>query len=72
MTRLRAEAALAVLFAAAIMLAGGAATYFVVTMSVHTDPKAVPSTAAAVGLLHVHEPGGAGAGRHGTHGARRG
>jgi CubicO group peptidase (beta-lactamase class C family) len=47
MTRVRAEAALAVLFAAAIMLAGGAAIYFVFTMSVHTDPKAVPSTVAA-------------------------
>jgi CubicO group peptidase (beta-lactamase class C family) len=44
---MRAEAALAGLFAAAITLAGGAVFYFVSTMSVHTDPKAVPSTAAA-------------------------
>jgi CubicO group peptidase (beta-lactamase class C family) len=44
----RVEATLAVLFAAAIMLAGGAALYFVFTMSVHTDPEAVPSTAAAL------------------------
>lgn len=47
MTRFRAEAALAVLFAAAITLAGGAAIYFVFTMSVHTGPKAVPSTVTA-------------------------
>jgi serine beta-lactamase-like protein LACTB, mitochondrial len=39
---------LAVLFAAAIMLVGGAALFFVCTISpVHTDPAAVPSTAAA-------------------------
>ena len=47
MTRFRVEAALAVLFAAAIILAGGAAIYFAATMSVHTDPAAVPSTVAA-------------------------
>jgi CubicO group peptidase (beta-lactamase class C family) len=43
----RTEAALAVLFAAAIGLAGGAALYFVSTRSVHGDPAAVPSTPAA-------------------------
>ena len=48
MTRRRAEAALAVLFAAAIMLVGGAGLYFVFTISlVHTDSAAVPSTASA-------------------------
>jgi serine beta-lactamase-like protein LACTB, mitochondrial len=46
--RARAEAWLAVLFAAAIMLVGGAGLFFVFTISpVHTDPAAVPSTAAA-------------------------
>jgi CubicO group peptidase (beta-lactamase class C family) len=49
MTRRRVEAALAVLFAAAMMLVGGAVIFFFVTISpVHTDPAAVPSTAAAV------------------------
>ena len=48
MKRSRAEATLAVLFAAAMILAGGAVAYFVSTISpVHTDPGAVPSTAAA-------------------------
>src|SRR5437867_968763 len=48
MTRGRAEAALAVLFTAAIIVAGGAVLFFVFTISpVHTDPAAVPSTAAA-------------------------
>jgi serine beta-lactamase-like protein LACTB, mitochondrial len=47
MTRVRAEGALAVVLAAAILIAGGAAIYFVFTMSVHTDPAAVPSTVAA-------------------------
>ena len=48
MTRRRAEAWLAVLFAAAIMLVSGAALFFVFTISpVHTDPAAVPSTASA-------------------------
>jgi serine beta-lactamase-like protein LACTB len=48
MTRRRAEAALAVLFAAGILVVGGAALYFVFTISpVHTDPAAVPSTASA-------------------------
>jgi hypothetical protein len=43
----RAEATLAILFATAIVLAGGAAIYFVATMSVHTGPEAVPSIVAA-------------------------
>ena len=48
MTRRRAEAALAVLFAAGILVVGGAALYFVFTISpVHTDSAAVPSTASA-------------------------
>jgi serine beta-lactamase-like protein LACTB, mitochondrial len=46
MTRRRAEAAFAVLFSTALVLVGGAAVYFVSTISVHTDPAAVPSTAA--------------------------
>ena len=45
--RRRTEAAVAILFGAAILLVGGAALYFVFTISVHTDPEAVPSTAAA-------------------------
>ena len=53
MQRSTGEALLAVLFAAAIVLAGGAALYFVFTMRVHSDPAAVPSTSA-----------GAPAGRH--------
>jgi len=44
--RVRAEAVLALLFTAAVIVAGGAALYFVFTMSVHSDPDAVPSTAA--------------------------
>ena len=48
MKRSHVEATLAVLFAAAIILAGGAVFHFVATISsVHTDPRAVPSTAAA-------------------------
>jgi CubicO group peptidase (beta-lactamase class C family) len=46
-TRRRAEAALAVLFAAGIVVVGGGAVWFVSTMSVHEDAAAVPSTAAA-------------------------
>jgi serine beta-lactamase-like protein LACTB, mitochondrial len=49
MTRRGAEAALAALFAAAMVLVCGAAIYFVSTISyVHPDPAAVPSTAADV------------------------
>lgn len=48
MKRSHAEGTLAVLFAAAMLVAGGAALYFVFTMSVHTDPGSVPSTAAPV------------------------
>jgi serine beta-lactamase-like protein LACTB, mitochondrial len=44
----RTEATLAILFAAAIIGVGGVAIYFVGTMSVHSDPAAVPSSAAAV------------------------
>jgi serine beta-lactamase-like protein LACTB, mitochondrial len=45
----RAEGILAVLFAAAIIAAGGAALLFVYTISpVHSDPAAVPSMAATV------------------------
>jgi len=47
MTRYKAEAVLAVLFGAGLLLAGGAATYLVSTISVHTDPGAIPSTASA-------------------------
>lgn len=48
MKRSRAEAWLALLFTAVIMLVGGAVLFFVFTISpVHTDPAAVPSTAAA-------------------------
>jgi CubicO group peptidase (beta-lactamase class C family) len=47
MKRMRAEAMLAVLFAGAVMVGGSVAIYFVSTMSVHTDPGSVPSTAAA-------------------------
>ena len=47
MKRSRAEAALAVVFAVVIMLAGGAAIYFVSTISVHPNPAAVPSTTVA-------------------------
>ena len=46
MTRRRTEAAFAVLFAAAIMVVGAAAVYFVSTTAVHPDPAAVPSEAA--------------------------
>ena len=46
MTRRRAEAAFALLFAVAILVVGGAALYFVSTISVHPDPAAVPSTTA--------------------------
>ena len=48
MTRSRMEGIIAVLFAAAILLVGGGAVYFVSTMAVHPDPAAVPSTAADV------------------------
>ena len=48
MTRRRAEATLAVLFAGATLVVGGAALFFFLTISpVHTDPTTVPSTAAA-------------------------
>ena len=44
----RARGGGAVLFAAAIMLVGGAVLFFVFTVSpVHTDPAAGPSTTAA-------------------------
>ena len=47
-TRFRAEEALAVLFAAGIIIAGAAVLTFVYTISpVHTDPGAVPSMVAA-------------------------
>src|SRR5262245_8687963 len=46
MKRRHAEAALAVLFTAGMVLVGGAVLYFVSTMSVHPDPAAVPSTTA--------------------------
>ena len=47
-TRFRAEEVLAVLFTAGIILAGAAVLTFVYTISpMHTDPEAVPSTAAA-------------------------
>jgi CubicO group peptidase (beta-lactamase class C family) len=49
MTRGRAEGIIAVLFAAAILIGGGGAVYFVSTISVHPDPAAVPSTATDVG-----------------------
>lgn len=44
----RAEATVAILLAVAIVVAGGAAIYFVATMSVHGDGAAVPSRAAAL------------------------
>jgi CubicO group peptidase (beta-lactamase class C family) len=47
MKRRSAEAILAVLFAAAIVVVGGAVLYFVSTMPVHHDPAAVPSTTVA-------------------------
>lgn len=48
MSRRRAEATLAVLFAGATLVVGGAALFFFLTISpVHTDPATVPSTAAA-------------------------
>jgi CubicO group peptidase (beta-lactamase class C family) len=47
-TRLRAEPVLAILFTAAILAGGGAALYFVFTISVHSDAAAVPSNAAGV------------------------
>ncbi len=46
-TSRRSEATLAVLFAGAILAVGGAVIFFVSTMSVHTDPGSLPSTAAA-------------------------
>jgi CubicO group peptidase (beta-lactamase class C family) len=55
-TRRRAEAAFAVLFAVGIMLVGGAAFYFVSTISVHLDHAALQSTAADV---HVERYSGA-------------
>lgn len=45
-TRVRAEAVLAILFTAAILVGGGAALYFVLTISVHSDAAAVPSKTA--------------------------
>ena len=48
MTRRGAEMAIAFLFAAAILVVGGGAVFFVLTISpIFTDPAAVPSTAAA-------------------------
>ena len=48
MTRRGAEMAIAFLFAGAIIVVGGGAVFFVLTISpVFTDPAAVPSTAAA-------------------------
>ena len=48
MTRRGAEMAIAFLFAAAIIVVGGGAVFFVLTISpAFTDPAAVPSTAAA-------------------------
>lgn len=48
MTRRGAEMAIAFLFAAAIIVVGGGAVFFVLTISpIFTDPAAVPSTAAA-------------------------
>ena len=41
MSRSRVDAALAVLFTVAMLLGGGAALYFAVTISVHRDPAAV-------------------------------
>jgi len=46
-TRRRAEAAIAVLLGVVLLVVGGAAFYFVSTISVHDDPATVPSTAAA-------------------------
>jgi serine beta-lactamase-like protein LACTB len=43
-TRRHWEAAFAVLFAVVATVVGGGALYFVSTMTVHTDPAAVPST----------------------------
>lgn len=43
-TRWRAETALALFFAAVVTLVGGGAVYFVLTMAVHSDPAAIPST----------------------------
>jgi CubicO group peptidase (beta-lactamase class C family) len=48
MTRQGVELWLAALFAAAIVIIGGAAVFFVSTISVHPDPEAVPSTSANV------------------------
>jgi len=48
MTRRGAEMAIAFVFAAAILVVGGGAVFFVLTISpAFTDPAAVPSTAAA-------------------------
>jgi serine beta-lactamase-like protein LACTB, mitochondrial len=46
MKRPRIEAALAVGLAVILLVAGGAAIYFVVTMSVHSDPASVPSSSS--------------------------
>jgi hypothetical protein len=54
-TRARAETALVLLFITAIIAAGGAALYFVLTIAVHSDPAAVPSTAA--GAAAARYPG---------------
>jgi CubicO group peptidase (beta-lactamase class C family) len=43
-TRWRAEAVLALLFAAILTLGGGGVLYFASTRAVHSDPAAVPST----------------------------
>jgi hypothetical protein len=43
-SRWRAEAALALLCAAILAVAGGGALCFASTMAVHPDPAAVPST----------------------------
>jgi len=43
-TRRRGESVFAVLIAVVITLVGGSVLYFVLTMAVHSDPAAVPST----------------------------
>jgi CubicO group peptidase (beta-lactamase class C family) len=44
----RGEEVLAILFGVAVLVAGGAGVYFVSTMSVHTEPAAVPSSPGTV------------------------
>jgi len=43
-TRWRAETALALVVAAIVLVVGGGVLYFMLTMTVHPDPAAVPST----------------------------